>query len=1131
MPFFQEVLVLLWCALRVKAACSNETVSVCVAIQNGSETECQHHYPIVYKLSDLTANETGCKIVRIHLTSGTHILDRDLFLSNSVQETEIHGAPHGPPSIIECRNNSGIRFSENESVNEILISNIRFLHCESPALHFKNAMYTLSGVTVEKTDGTGLFGENCTQQIIFNCTFSNNKLSISLDHFSNKSSNIHIEYSTFTMSHIGAKIRCYGSTVNVILRNSTFSHNRQTGLYLQNVSYAEITSCLLGNNMGNAIQIRVGHRTVISNVYFSNNSGAITLKGRNTLINQFRVSNCSFTNHTGSGVIMAKTKDIHMLLESSSFQGNKGPLNCSILDIQLMALVVLSDVDIADNNCTGINITGAHITIKNSVNLIRNHGLLGGGLYIKYFFELYLSKSSKLSLINNTADAYGGGIYYGARDSNNICFFRVEGESISDLLVFSGNRAGEGGDAMFGGHLTGCYTTVDGNETFFSKCSQNNTFWDLVSSINVVSQSTFVDKQRRVMFCTNTSEDTSTSGPFCNDSNSIRHVYRGQVFTVSLMVAENCCFPSVGLIEAIVKSDEESTLHFKHDAIQRGRKYCHNFSYVLVGGLKQQTAPIEFKHDASSVFLTVYLEECPIGYEINTESEECNCKVKLKAYKIECNPSNVSLKIPGHTWVSVDRELVVHNGCQYCKSEEVELIITKDSNLLCTANRAGVMCGACVAEYSLQLGGYECADCSDSTYKGVLLLIAFAVIGIALVLLLLGLNLTVSTGMINGLIFYSNIVYLNSDALLPTTREGNSTHLQNTVRILSTFQAWMNLDFGIVTCFFDGYDTYRSTWMEFVFPLYIWLLILIIVLASRYSKRISKITTSNTVSVLATLLLLSYVKLLKTSIEVFSFVELYSLDDASVYYYAWKQDANIPYLSFQLHLPLLVMSLLIVLIYVIPFTLLILLGPLLQAKSHHRVLRWINKLKPFLDAFYGPYTSRYRYWPGVLLLSRLLVTSVASYSPIKLLTVSLMAPVLLVLWMVIGKINAVSLNQKTLLNYLELFLLLNLTVFVIISASGLSQISQQGLAVAMVGSVMALSCVILGYQIFLTFSKCKAVHKIINNIAKRKPPGESRNPTEKVQDISTNTTQSLVEITTSNDQLREPLLTSDIQEL
>ena len=135
------------------------------------------------------------------------------------------------------------------------------------------------------------------------------------------------------------------------------------------------------------------------------------------------------------------------------------------------------------------------------------------------------------------------------------------------------------------------------------------------------------------------------------------------------------------------------------------------------------------------------------------------------------------------------RSIAVQKDCQYYKNDGAQLIanITRDSHLLCIANRSGMMCGACISNYSLQLGGYECADCSNSTYKGVLLLIGFIVIGVALVLLLLGLNLTVSTGMINGLIFYSNIVYLNSDTLLPITREGNSTHLQNTVKILYPF--------------------------------------------------------------------------------------------------------------------------------------------------------------------------------------------------------------------------------------------------------------------------------------------------------------------------------------------------------
>ena len=153
----------------------------------------------------------------------------------------------------------------------------------------------------------------------------------------------------------------------------------------------------------------------------------------------------------------------------------------------------------------------------------------------------------------------------------------------------------------------------------------------------------------------------------------------------------------------------------------------------------------------------------------------------------------------------------------------------------------------------------------------------------------------------------------------------------------------------------------------------------------------------------------------------------------------------------------------------------------------------------------------------------------------KLLTVSVMVTGLLVLWMIIGKINAVPLNQKKLLNYLELFLLLNLSFFVafsIYASSGVTKESQQGLAVAMVGSVLALSCGILG---FLTLSKCKAVHKFIPaNIVKRKDTsGEHRNPSLKQEDVSTKTTHSLVEITecsTPNDQLREPLLTNSAHE-
>jgi len=93
----------------------------------------------------------------------------------------------------------------------------------------------------------------------------------------------------------------------------------------------------------------------------------------------------------------------------------------------------------------------------------------------------------------------------------------------------------------------------------------------------------------------------------------------------------------------------------------------------------------------------------------------------------------------------------------------------------------------------------------------MLLLIPFALAGIALFLLLLIFKLTVAVGTINGLIFYANIITVNHSIFFPP----------NETNILTVFIAWLNLDF-IETCFFDGMDDYVKTWLQFVFPLYVW---------------------------------------------------------------------------------------------------------------------------------------------------------------------------------------------------------------------------------------------------------------------------------------------------------------------
>jgi len=150
----------------------------------------------------------------------------------------------------------------------------------------------------------------------------------------------------------------------------------------------------------------------------------------------------------------------------------------------------------------------------------------------------------------------------------------------------------------------------------------------------------------------------------------------------------------------------------------------------------------------------------------------------------------------------------------------------------------------------------------------ILLFIPFALAGVVLIIVMLKCNLTVSTGSLNGLIFYANIIRANHAVFFPP---GKAEVLNS---ILSVFMAWLNLDLGVEVCLFQGMDAYIRTWLQFVFPVYIWILVGFMIYASRYSTTIARLSGSNTVSVLATLFLFSYAKLLRTIITSISFTTL-----------------------------------------------------------------------------------------------------------------------------------------------------------------------------------------------------------------------------------------------------------------
>uniref|UniRef100_A0A1X7TLR5 Uncharacterized protein n=1 Tax=Amphimedon queenslandica TaxID=400682 RepID=A0A1X7TLR5_AMPQE len=161
------------------------------------------------------------------------------------------------------------------------------------------------------------------------------------------------------------------------------------------------------------------------------------------------------------------------------------------------------------------------------------------------------------------------------------------------------------------------------------------------------------------------------------------------------------------------------------------------------------------------------------------------------------------------------------------------------------------MCGSCRDGYSLLMGSNKCGQCHND-YMMIAWIALFAVMGVILVVLLIAHNLTVSVGTLNGLLFCANIVKLYEPVF---SREG-------VLPVLSQVISWINSDFGFEICFYNGMDSYAKQWLQFAFPLYLWIIIIIIIQLCRRYGKISRLMGSHAVPVLSTLTFLSYTKLL-----------------------------------------------------------------------------------------------------------------------------------------------------------------------------------------------------------------------------------------------------------------------------
>ena len=817
------------------------------------------------------------------------------------------------------------------------------------------------------------------------------------------------------------------------IQNYFRSPKKGVHIVFQNVYF--IGSCVIIKDSELSIE-KSWFRFEMNNITISESSCPTALSVVDSEIKSYlRLSNLTIVN-SHSNILSVNVPGSYlsklMLMGNTSFLTNQGSISLLSGTVEFEGFVLISGntvhkyesvLQVSDScqvyfigeimfiNNTGrqggaISAYSSNVYFEGNVSFIGNSADNGGAISLKEGAVINLEKDTRVRFIGNFAETYGGAIYIedaGLWIRRRVkCFLHIRYEEEYYDVEFENNTAGIAGGALFGGWIDLCGTKYDIKPSHILEFKTDN---------SVASNPT------RVCMCTNSK---------LNKYRVEAHieVFPGQTFEIEVVAVGQ----RFGMIPASVRAETGSNVIDHLQKLQDTDNHCTKLKFTVRSSNRNETIllsidgqirpkwineSINIPDEFLKFKMFIALKKCPLGFEFDSRKNICSCQPYLEAYGVQCNLTTYRVNRNAQQWIGVlnpTKTVVIHQHCpyDYCKPYALSLNLSTPDNQ-CSSSRSGILCGACQPGLSQVLGTSNCKKCSN---LWVLLIFAFALAGVLLVAGLVLLNFTVSTGTINGLIFYTNIVRANTAIFFPD-KTANT--------FLSWFIAWLNLDVGIEACFYDGLDAYMKTWFQFIFPLYIWLLVTVIIISSKYSKRAANTFGVNAVQVLATLFLLSYAKLLRVTITVFQPTHL--LDNHNV----WHFDGNVTYLG-KRHALLMLVALLFFVLFLLPFTLILFGIQWLQIFSHYKLFHWVNKLKPLFDAYTGPYKDKHRYWTGLLLLVRIGLFIVFSTNTSGDPAINLLAIIIVILCLFAYLAMFGGVYKNRLLNFLDYSSLLNLAI-------------------------------------------------------------------------------------------------------
>ena len=678
------------------------------------------------------------------------------------------------------------------------------------------------------------------------------------------------------------------------------------------------------------------------------------------------------------------------------------------------------DTMFTNNRGSAISFLLCKLYLYGYMEFIDNNAFIGAALRLLSDSTIYFTQRLNVKFIRNTVYTVGGAIYIVDENifrSDCAIQFQMEKQFVyttyppPDInLTFIDNNATLTGHSLFGHPIYNCFQVPSTNFTIdpLKLADLYQQVFNITSNLDVSSVPT------ALCIC----NETEGKGPQCITDKTVNiTTYPGKTFNISILSVDSNYNPTYGAVYSsfgnswVVRSDQviEQTLATK----------CSVLPFNIFTNQTQRSGTMmlsPFSYFFSSIYITAYMDDCPYGFELSRDV--CICLPLLERYGMSCNLDTGSVTLPYNKWVGLmpnSNITAVSDSCpyNYCKYFGFKQTATITNFDLCDGNRNGVVCGSCKANYSVVFGDRECLKCSN---YWLFTLVAFGFLGVLLVIILFVLHISIATGTITSIIFYANV--------FATTNSLSISQFPSVpVKILFVWLNLCSLNLGFPLCFYDGMTELVKTFLQFAFPLYLIVIVFVFIQLSRYSTKLARHTSHYSVQVLATLVFLSYAKLVNAIVDAWKVVAVETSTEKTI---RWSLDGNILYFRDVGHCFLCVTALFFLLFVILPYTILLTVLPFLSK------YKWVNKIRPFLDAHFGPYKDKWRCWFGIRLWYLFIISIIASIFTGSMYTYLLLTEAtLLVIFLSVQAYIRPFRSQAV--NILDLIVMINATLVLILA--------------------------------------------------------------------------------------------------